>query len=106
MGPNGAGKTTSIRIILGLLHPDSGQAMILGHDAKIDETRRRVGFVLEADGLYENMSALDNMVYYSRIYGVSNPVKRIDEVLSQVGLEDRGRVRSRFILKACGSVCL
>ncbi len=91
LGPNGAGKTTSIRIILGLLRSDSGQVTILGHDVKVDETRRRVGFVLEADGLYENMTALDNLVYYARIYGVTRPTERINEVLSQVGLKDRVR---------------
>jgi len=58
---------------------------------KVDETRRRVGFVLEADGLYENMSALDNLLYYARIYNVARPADRIDKVLSQVGLEDRAR---------------
>src|SRR5512137_1449594 len=61
LGPNGAGKTTSIRIILGLLHPDSGTASILGRNVAVDETRRHVGFVLESDGLYENLNADNNL---------------------------------------------
>ncbi len=51
LGPNGAGKTTTIRIVLGLLRATSGKVSILGQDVSIDETRRKVGFVLESDGL-------------------------------------------------------
>ncbi len=91
LGPNGAGKTTSIRIILGLLRPDSGSVAILGQDAAVDSTRRRVGFVLEADGLYENLNAVANLAYFARIYDVARPLERIDEVLSLVGLKDRAR---------------
>ena len=91
LGPNGAGKTTSIRIILGLLHPDSGEVSVLGRDVSIDATRKRIGFVLESDGLYENLSAQDNLTYYAKIYGVSQPGTRIENVLSQVRLQDRAR---------------
>jgi ABC-2 type transport system ATP-binding protein len=91
LGPNGAGKTTSIRIILGLLHPDAGMVSILGQDVTVDKNRKHVGFVLEADGLYESINAVDNLVYYARLYGVTQPVERIDAVLSLVGLKDRAR---------------
>ena len=93
LGPNGAGKTTSIRILLGLLRPDSGSATILGRDAAIDSNRRHIGFVLEADGLYENLNARDNLAYYAKIYGMSQPSARIDAILSLVKLHDRGRDR-------------
>ncbi len=89
LGPNGAGKTTSIRIMLGLLRPDSGSVTIMGRDASVDETRRRIGFVLESDGLYENLSAYDNLAYYARIYGMPQPAERIASVLALVGLKDR-----------------
>jgi ABC-2 type transport system ATP-binding protein len=89
LGPNGAGKTTSIRILLGLLRPDSGSASVLGRDATVDDARRRLGFVLEADGLYENLSASANLAYYARIYGMTRPAATIDAALSLVKLKDR-----------------
>ena len=91
LGPNGAGKTTSIRIILGLLSPDGGKVSVLGRDVSVDATRKRIGFVLESDGLYENLSARDNLTYYAKIYGVPHPGTRIENVLSQVRLQDRAR---------------
>jgi len=89
LGPNGAGKTTTIRIILGLMSSTSGQALILQHDAREDEIRQKIGFVLESDGLYENISAFDNLLYYASLYEVSQPYERIERVLKLVGLWDR-----------------
>jgi ABC-2 type transport system ATP-binding protein len=91
LGPNGAGKTTSIRVLLGLFRPDEGNASLLGHDVSIDETRKRIGFVLESDGLYDNLNATDNLAYYASIYGVAQPPRRIEEVLTLVKLKDRAR---------------
>ena len=91
LGPNGAGKTTTIRILLGLLKPNSGRAYILGQDVSKDEARRKVGFVLESDGLYENKTAEENLGYYARIYGVAELAERIDRTLDLVGLQDRGK---------------
>jgi len=89
LGPNGAGKTTTIRILLGLLQATSGKASILRQDVSADETRRKVGFVLEADGLYDNMSAYENVAYYARIYEVSQSREMIQRVLELVELSDR-----------------
>ena len=91
LGPNGAGKTTTIRIILGLLQATSGQVSVLGQDVQVSRTRQKIGFVLEADGLYDNMTAYDNLVYYARLYDISQPAQRVDEVLKLVGLADRAR---------------
>ncbi len=93
LGPNGAGKTTTIRVMLGLFPPNSGRALILGKNAGSDDARQSVGFVLEADGLYENMTAYENLDYYSQIYGLSSNSKgrRIDELLDMAGLSDRAR---------------
>ncbi len=91
LGPNGAGKTTTIRIILGLLQATSGQVSVLGQDVQMSRTRQKIGFALEADGLYDNMTAYDNLVYYSRLYDISQPAQRVDEVLKLVGLADRAR---------------
>jgi len=91
LGPNGAGKTTTIRVILGLLSPNSGKAYILGKDAKDDAAREKVGFVLEADGLHDNLTAYENLHYYCQIYGVpqSQAKERIKEMLQLVDLSDR-----------------
>jgi len=91
LGPNGAGKTTTIRILLGLLQVSSGKAYILGQDINLSETRRKVGFLLDLDGLYDNMTAEENLEYYCRIYGVLKAKERIDKLLEMVGLEDRAK---------------
>lgn len=91
LGPNGAGKTTSIRILLGLLTATSGKAAIMGRDVRIDNVRQRVGFVLDSDGLYDNMTAYENIRYYSQIYGMSYPYDRIKETLKLVNLTERAR---------------
>lgn len=91
LGPNGAGKTTTIRVILGLFKPDSGRATILGEDVSKDEARAKVGFVLEADGLYDNLNAYENLQYYCQIYDVphAQAKDRIEEMLELVELSDR-----------------
>ena len=69
LGPNGAGKTTTIHLLLGLLEPDQGQARVMGFDPRTqaDEIRNRCGALLEFSGLYERMSAEDNLDLYGRI---------------------------------------
>jgi ABC-2 type transport system ATP-binding protein len=93
LGPNGAGKTTTIRILLGLFQADFGKLEILGQDIKLSETRRKIGFVLDADGLYDNMTAEENMEYYARIYGLFKASKRINELLDMVELGNRAKDR-------------
>jgi ABC-2 type transport system ATP-binding protein len=89
LGPNGAGKTTTIRILLGLLRADSGQLNILGQNIGLSETRMKIGFSLDPDGLYDNMTAWENLKYYTDIYGISGAGANIDRVLKMVGLSDR-----------------
>jgi ABC-2 type transport system ATP-binding protein len=91
LGPNGAGKTTTIRVLLGLLKLTSGRATILREDISKDEARRKVGFILESDGLYDNKTAEENLGYYARIYGVAESAERIDRILDLVGLRDRAK---------------
>jgi ABC-2 type transport system ATP-binding protein len=91
LGPNGAGKTTTIRVILGLLELSSGTASILGSDVSRDEARRKVGFVLDNDGLYDNMTAEENLEFYLRVYKVPQLEGRIGKVLDSVGLGDRAK---------------
>jgi ABC-2 type transport system ATP-binding protein len=89
LGPNGAGKTTSIRIILGLLRASAGRVRVFGGDPGTEDIRTKIGFVLETDGLYDNLSARDNLAYYGRLYGIRVAAPRIDAVLEDAGLSDR-----------------
>jgi len=90
LGPNGAGKTTTLRIILGLLNPTSGEAIVMGKNlAEDDEARKKIGVVLENDGLYEDLSAFDNLEYYAQLYDVSNRKEKIEDLLRFVGLYGR-----------------
>ena len=90
LGPNGSGKTTTIRLLLGLLDADQGSAQVLGFDTKkqADEVRVRCGALLEHHGLYERLSAADNLDYYGRIWHMSkvDREKRIRELLEPVDL--------------------
>ena len=89
LGPNGAGKTTTIRIILGLLKADSGNLDVLGLNINNSEIRRKIGFMLDLDGLYDSMTARENLIFYSRIYGPVMEEERINELLDIVELSDR-----------------
>lgn len=93
LGPNGSGKTTTIRLLLGLLDPDEGQARVLGFDIREqpDEIRTRSGALLEHHGLYERMSAADNLDYYGRIWHMpkTDRESRIRELLEPLELYDR-----------------
>jgi ABC-2 type transport system ATP-binding protein len=98
LGPNGAGKTTTIKMLITLLLPTSGEARVLGLDV-VDEARdvrKRIGYVFGGDrGLYERLSAYDNLRYFAELYGVSGKAQRarIDEVLELVGLKGREQER-------------
>jgi ABC-2 type transport system ATP-binding protein len=94
LGANGAGKTTTIRILLDLVRPAEGGVFILGQPATGTETRKRVGFVLDADGLYNELTAMENLEFYSRLYGKKNNGNRMKELLGAVGLADRAGDRA------------
>jgi ABC-2 type transport system ATP-binding protein len=94
LGPNGAGKTTTIKMLITLLIPSSGSASVLGRDVVSDvrEVRRRIGYVFGGDrGLYERLSGLDNLRYFSELYGVPprEQKERIGSLLELVGLTGR-----------------
>ena len=94
IGPNGAGKTTTIKILTTLLTPTSGNAYVLGSDVRkqIYEIRKRIGIVFGGErGLYNRVTAVENMKYFSDLYGVDPSVsrKRIPELIKLVGLDGR-----------------
>jgi ABC-2 type transport system ATP-binding protein len=93
LGPNGAGKTTTIRLLLGLLEPTAGRAEVLGFDTRTkgDQVRTHTGALLEHSGVYEQLSAEDNLEFYGRSYRLSRAERqaRIRELLSHMGLWDR-----------------
>ena len=90
LGPNGAGKTTTMRLMLGLLRPTSGDVLLWGQPAeRHTEVRRRVGVLLETDGVYPRLSAHDKLAYFGRIYGVQGLETRIGQLLDFAGLSER-----------------
>ena len=93
LGPNGAGKTTTIHLLLGLLEPTQGQAWVLGFDTRTqaDDVRAHSGALLEFSGLYERMTAEDNLDLYGRIYQMPAVERnaRIQELLTHLELWDR-----------------
>jgi ABC-2 type transport system ATP-binding protein len=98
LGPNGAGKTTTIRILTTLLLPTAGSARVLGLDPVTQhaQLRRRIGYVFGGDkGLYDRISALDNLRFFADVYRVPLRIKqaRIEQLLELVGL--RGREHER-----------
>ncbi len=97
LGTNGAGKTTTIYLLLGLLEPTAGQASVLGYDIRTQGAmiREQSGSLLEFNGLYEQLSAFDNLDFYGRIWGMSAAERqaRIGELLDMLGLKDRMRDR-------------
>lgn len=91
LGPNGAGKTTMIRVLLGLYKMQSGNAWILESPVGSDEARMKIGFLMDGDGLYDSMSAEENLAYYLNIYGKSTDKREISRVLKLVELSERAK---------------
>jgi ABC-2 type transport system ATP-binding protein len=94
LGPNGAGKTTTILMLLGLTEPTSGRAAVCGFDPTHEplEVKRRVGYLPENPGFYEDISARENLLYMARLNRIAEDEarRRTEEVLEQVGLSDDG----------------
>ncbi len=93
LGPNGAGKTTVIRVLLGLLDPTEGHTEVFGLDPRTNGSavRARAGALLEHNGVYERLSARQNLEFYARAWRMeaSDRKARIQDLLSQFGLWDR-----------------
>ena len=90
LGPNGSGKSTTLKILLGLVTPNQGRAMIFGEDSRDYHSRRDVGFLPENPYFYKFLTAAETLRFYGKVCGMGGAAlnKRIDELIHLVGLED------------------
>ncbi len=100
IGPNGAGKTTTIRMIMGILFPDSGELSILGHQSALD-AKDQVGYLPEERGVYRKMRVGPFLTFMARLKGVPDAEipSRVKRGLARVGLADAERKRCEDLSK-------
>ena len=112
LGPNGSGKTTTIRMVCGLLKPESGEGEVLGLDVLTEslKIKERVGYMTQKFSLYEDLSIRENLEFIARLYGLDNQLQRVDQALVDLGLSERqgqlagklsGGWKQRLALAAC-----
>ncbi len=112
LGPNGSGKTTSIRMLCGLLRPDSGSGTCLGYDVITQtlEIKHHTGYMTQRFSLYEDLSIRENMDFVARMYGMKNRRAAVEASLEKLGLAERrdqlagtlsGGWKQRLALAAC-----
>jgi len=89
LGPNGSGKTTTLKMLLGLLYPTKGRAVVLGGDATDPKVSARIGFLPEESYLYRYLNARETLNFYGRLFGLPSKVRkmRIEALLDMVGLK-------------------
>ncbi len=112
LGPNGSGKTTTIRMLCGLLEPDDGEGTCLGLDIRREAARikRRVGYMTQKFGLYEDLTIAENLDFVARVYGMADRARVVADAIRRLGLEERahqlagslsGGWKQRLALAAC-----
>ncbi|MGK6311898.1 ABC transporter ATP-binding protein [Neorhizobium sp. DT-125] len=112
LGPNGSGKTTTIRMLCGLLTPDSGDGTCLGFDilTESDRIRRRVGYMTQKFSLYQDLSIRENLEFVARVYGLPDARGKASAAIERLGLKGRekqlagelsGGWKQRLALGAC-----
>lgn len=100
LGPNGAGKTTTIRMIMGIIRPDSGEIKVFGEKLS-EESKGRIGYIPEERGLYKKYKVMDLLLYFARLKGM-NPIdakKSIEVWLDKVGLKSRANSKIEELSK-------
>jgi len=92
IGPNGSGKTTTIRMVCGLLRPDDGAGIVLGHDVLRESVliKARTGYMTQKFSLYDDLSIRENLDFIARLFDVPGRGKRVDAALDDLGLKSRG----------------
>ncbi|HEU4805982.1 MAG TPA: ABC transporter ATP-binding protein, partial [Nitrobacter sp.] len=112
LGPNGSGKTTTIRMLCGLLTPDSGEGTCLGYDIRrdADKIKRRVGYMTQRFSLYQDLSVRENLEFVARLYGMRDAPGAALATIKRLGLNGReeqlagelsGGWKQRLALGAC-----
>ena len=112
LGPNGSGKTTSIRMLCGVLVPDSGSGTCLGLDVirETQEIKRRVGYMTQRFSLWEDLTLQENLEFVARMYGMKDIKSVVNDALTRLGLAERrkqlagqlsGGWKQRLALAAC-----
>jgi ABC-2 type transport system ATP-binding protein len=93
LGPNGSGKTTTLRMLCGLLTPDSGHGQALGFDinAESAEIKRRTGYMTQRFSLYEDLTVEENLQFSARVHGLDRRRERVGAALDKLGLVERRR---------------
>jgi ABC-2 type transport system ATP-binding protein len=93
LGPNGAGKTTTLRLLCGLLTPDSGEGEVLGYDvmSQSELIKRRVGYMTQKFSLYDDLSIEQNLIFTSRVHELDRRAARVEAALERLGLVKRRR---------------
>jgi heme exporter protein A len=87
IGRNGAGKTTLLRTIAGFSRPGKGEIKIFGHVPRNTEARRKIGFIGHGISVYDELSALENLVLFGKLYGLPDPHRSALDWLERTGLE-------------------
>jgi ABC-2 type transport system ATP-binding protein len=91
LGPNGSGKTTTLRMLCGLLTPDSGHGTVLGLDfpREAEAIKRQTGYMTQRFSLYEDLTIAENLSFIARVYSLDRVPQRVDDALEKLGLQDR-----------------
>lgn len=91
LGPNGSGKTTTLRMLCGLLTPNSGHGEVLGLDfpREASAIKRQTGYMTQRFSLYEDLTIEENLAFIARVYSLDRITARVDETLEKLGLTDR-----------------
>ncbi|MBA3666622.1 MAG: ABC transporter ATP-binding protein [Sphingomonas sp.] len=91
LGPNGSGKTTTLRMLCGLLTPNSGEGTVLGLDFRRESEaiKRETGYMTQRFSLYDDMTIAENLRFFARVYSLDQRDRRVSDALGRLGLTDR-----------------